>query len=138
VGDIKQPPSAQATKSVVLNQARRQTIAHLREEIMGVIARRLKHARIRAGMSQEGLGLASGLDEMSASARMNRYEKGTRTPNPELVERFATALDLPSAYFYAVEDILADLIVRFYRLDKDHKAELFKRLAELEKSQLST
>lgn len=99
---------------------------------MGVIAKRLKQARLLSGMSQERLGLASGLDEMSASARMNRYETGSRTPNPELVKRFAAALDLPATYFYAVDDLEADFLVRFHRLGGAQKEALLESLTVLE------
>lgn len=99
---------------------------------MGVIASRLKQARLSSGLSQERLGLASGLDEMSASARMNRYETGARTPNPMLVERFAEALRLPAAFFYAEDDREADLLVRFHRLDDTQKKSLLDTLEAIE------
>lgn len=74
---------------------------------MSVFGRRLKEARLRAGLSQEQLGMEAGLDPMSASARMNRYELGKRAPNFELVERIAKVLKVPAAYFYASDDTLA-------------------------------
>lgn len=83
---------------------------------MPVFAKRLKEARIRADLSQERLGIDAGLDEMSASTRMNRYELGKRTPDPELVERFGAALGLPAAYFYAADDETAELLARFHQL----------------------
>lgn len=43
---------------------------------MSTMARRLKEARQRAGLTQERLGVLAGIDEMSASARMNQYERG--------------------------------------------------------------
>jgi transcriptional regulator with XRE-family HTH domain len=70
---------------------------------MSAFPRRLKEARLRAALSLEQLGIEAGLDPMSASARMNRYELGKRIPNPELVERIAKVLSVPTAYFYAVE-----------------------------------
>ena len=53
-----------------------------------VIAGRLKKARKRAGISQEQLGLA-GIDEPSASARINQYERGKHTPDHVTVARLA-------------------------------------------------
>ncbi len=85
---------------------------------MSVLARRLKEARTTAGLSQERLGLEAGLDPMSASARMNRYEQGKRVPSLELVERIAEVLKVPAAYFYAVEDETAELLVAYHRLSK--------------------
>lgn len=42
---------------------------------------RLKEARRRAGLTQEKLGILAGLDEASASTRINQYEKGKHSPN---------------------------------------------------------
>jgi transcriptional regulator with XRE-family HTH domain len=52
---------------------------------MSTFGLRLKAARLEAGLSQEQLGLQAGLEVESASARMNRYERGTRVPAVELV-----------------------------------------------------
>lgn len=89
---------------------------------MPVFARRLKEARIEAGLSQERLGLEAGLDPMSASTRMNRYEQGKRVPSLELVERLGTVLNVPAAYFYAVEDDIAELLIEFHRRDAAGRA----------------
>lgn len=40
------------------------------------VAKRLKEARLAARLSQKSLGIAAGMDEFSASARMNQYETG--------------------------------------------------------------
>lgn len=78
------------------------------------IAKRLKEARVSAGLSQKLLGIESGIDPSSASARMNQYEKGTHVPSYAALKRIAKALDLPTCYFYAEEDALAEII-------KNHK-----------------
>ncbi|MCV6022639.1 helix-turn-helix domain-containing protein, partial [Escherichia coli] len=36
---------------------------------------RLKHARKQANLSQKALGIRIGMDDSSASARMNQYER---------------------------------------------------------------
>ena len=41
-----------------------------------MLIKRLKEARLRSGLSQEKLGVLAGIDEASASARMNQYERG--------------------------------------------------------------
>ena len=41
---------------------------------MSIFAARLKEVRTTAGLSQERLGVLAGIDEASASARMNQYE----------------------------------------------------------------
>lgn len=92
---------------------------------------RLKHARLCADLSQEELGIRIGLEPASASTRMNRYELGKRMPDPELVERLAAELNLPAAYFYAVEDAEAELLQRYFRLSEEGKAKLDRYLAAL-------
>lgn len=83
---------------------------------MSVIGKRLKEARLRAGLSQERLGVLSGIDEMSVSARMSQYERGVHAPGYPLAERFAEVLDVPVEYFYAKDDDTADLLLYFHRL----------------------
>ncbi|CRM40124.1 Helix-turn-helix domain protein [Pseudomonas sp. 31 E 6] len=102
---------------------------------MSVLAKRIKQARIRAGLSQERLGLDAGLDEMSASTRMNRYELGKRVPAPDLVERLSEVLRVPAAYFYAVEDDEAELLIKFSKLGADERVQLMQHLDELLESQ---
>ena len=89
---------------------------------MPALPRRLKEARLRAALSQEKLGIEAGLDPMSASARMNRYELGKRIPDLALVERIAKVLRLPTAYFYAVEDDEAELLIAFHELSSYDRA----------------
>jgi len=66
---------------------------------MSTLAIRLKQARLRAGLSQEQLGIDAGLDPASASARMNRYELGKRAPDLALVEKLADVLGVPAPFF---------------------------------------
>ena len=91
---------------------------------MSTFGKRLKTARLQAELSQEQLGLLAGLEVESASARMNRYERGTRAPAVELVERIGAALNLPTAYFYATEDDEAKLLVAFHRMPHEEKQRL--------------
>jgi transcriptional regulator with XRE-family HTH domain len=88
---------------------------------MSVFGKRLKAARVVAKLSQEQLGLLAGLEVESASARMNRYERGTRVPAVELVERIGCALNLPVTYFYAVADEEAALVKAFHRMLEHEK-----------------
>ncbi len=96
-----------------------------------LFAQRLKDARQRVGLSQEALGIEAGLDPMSASARMNRYELGKRTPDLELVERIAKVLEVPAAYFYATADEEAELLLKFDRLTKDQRMKVFAFIDEI-------
>ncbi|MFS2139924.1 helix-turn-helix domain-containing protein [Duganella sp. Dugasp56] len=88
---------------------------------MSILGKRLKDARLKKGLSQEQVGLRAGLEVESASARMNRYERGTRVPSVELVERIAEVLDVPLTYFYAAEEDEAKLVVLFYRMSSNNK-----------------
>lgn len=85
---------------------------------MSVFAKRLKEARKAAGLSQEKLGVLAGIDEMSASARMNQYERGKHEPDFPMVSRIAKVLMLPTSFFYSESDAEAKLIVAFHRLDR--------------------
>lgn len=98
---------------------------------MSTLAKRLKAARIQAGLSQEQLGIDAGFEPASASTRMNRYELGKRVPDPALVERLGEALNLPAAYFYAVDDQEAELLARFHRLSKSAKKQLLLLIDEM-------
>ncbi|MCD6051119.1 MAG: hypothetical protein K0Q55_2522 [Verrucomicrobia bacterium] len=93
---------------------------------MSVLGSRLKQARLQAGLSQERLGIEAGLDPMSASARMNRYELGHRAPNFELVEEMARILNVPTPYFYTRDEQLARLLLAFGRMKAGEKARLLE------------
>lgn len=95
---------------------------------MSVLGKRLKEARQRKDLSQEKLGVLAGIDEMSASARMNQYERGKHAPDWLTVERLAAVLDVPVAYFYAVEDDVAELLFRFHALGPEDRKAIIDRL----------
>jgi|SRR6266853_820697 len=78
-----------------------------------VVAKRLKEARLRAGMSQKQLGIKAGFDEFSASPRINQYERGKHTPDLSTVERLGKVLKVPAPYFYARDDSMAKAILLF-------------------------
>lgn len=91
---------------------------------MSVFGKRLKAARLEAKLSQEQLGLLAGLEVESASARMNRYERGTRMPAVELVERIGCVLNLPVTYFYSTNDEEAVLVTAFHRMPANERVAL--------------
>ncbi|MCL2309023.1 MAG: helix-turn-helix domain-containing protein [Proteobacteria bacterium] len=97
---------------------------------MAVFSKRLKEARCEAGLSQERLGVLAGIDEMSASARMNQYERGKHEPDFSMVGRIARALNMPVSYFYAENDEEAKLLTWFHRLGADERAELMRRVED--------
>lgn len=95
---------------------------------MSVLGKRLKEARKRKGLSQERLGVLAGIDEASASARMNQYETGKHMPDWLIVERIAGVLDVPAPYFYAADDQLAALLLAWHALSPEARAELLQGL----------
>lgn len=78
-----------------------------------IFAIRLKQARLLAGYTQMQLGVAAQIDEYSASARINQYERGKHWPDFGTAQRLASSLKVPVAFFYAADDALAELILCF-------------------------
>ncbi|MDY4313953.1 helix-turn-helix domain-containing protein [Pectobacterium actinidiae] len=100
---------------------------------MSIFTKRLKEARKEAGVSQEWLGILAGIDEMSASARMNQYERGKHEPEFSMVERIAYVLRVPESYFFEKDDDIAWLIKSLYRADESRR----KAVMEYARSMLS-
>jgi len=98
---------------------------------MSALARRLKEARLRAGLSQERLGILAGIDEMSASARMNQYERGKHAPDWLTVQRLAAVLQVPVAYLYADDDDAAELLLAFYALPLEAREEAVNAIKKI-------
>ena len=82
-----------------------------------LFAVRLKAAREKTGISQMELGVKAGIDEYSASARINQYERGKHTPDYSTTKSLARVLSIPAAYFYAEDEKLAELIILFANSD---------------------
>ena len=97
-------------------------------EHRSVVARRLKQARTMAGLSQKRLGIQAGIDEFSASPRINQYERGKHTPDFSTVERLAKVLKVPTPFFYARDDDLAQAIAGFGELTPAARKRLLKYL----------
>jgi|SRR5471030_228726 len=93
---------------------------------MSALGKRLREARLKHGLTQEQLGLLAGLEIESASARMNRYERETRVPSVELMERIGSVLDLPLTYFYATDESEAILLASFHRMTVADRAALLE------------
>lgn len=95
---------------------------------------RLKAARLRKtaqlkalghlGLSQERLGIAAGIAEESASARLNQYEQGKHLPDLGLADRLAVELDVPLAYLFCKENDLAELLLIAHSLSPDQRNQL--------------
>jgi len=90
--------------------------------------KRLKAARSVAGISQKTLGIRAGIDEFSASARVNQYERGKHVPDFSTVERFAVVLEVPACYFYATDDEMAEWILLYGQLTRSERNRQLKLL----------
>jgi transcriptional regulator with XRE-family HTH domain len=96
-----------------------------------VFSTRLKAARLRAGLTQMQLGVLAQIDEYSASARINQYERGKHLPDFNTAERLATVLGVPMPYFYTRDDELARLVRIFGRIDPAARQQLVELANEL-------
>lgn len=89
-----------------------------------VFCQRLKTARLAKGLSQKGLGILAGIDEFVASTRINRYEKGVHQASIDVAQQLANALEVPLAYFYMVDDELAELTLSWSKLSSEEKEKI--------------
>lgn len=94
-----------------------------------VVAKRLREARERAGLSQKALGIAAGIDEFSASPRMNQYERGKHVPDLLTLQNLAAVLTVPVPYFYAEDEQLAELLLWLHALPRSKWGTVKKYLA---------
>ena len=91
---------------------------------------RLKTARKKAGLTQQQLGMRLGMEQSSASARMNQYEKGKHAPDYQTMQLIAAELELPVAYFYCDDELLAELICAISMLKKEEQTLLLKQICQ--------
>ena len=89
---------------------------HDSEKYLALFARRLRDARLRCGFTQMQLGVLAGVDEFSASARLNQYERGKHVPDVLMANRLAQVLEVPLCYFYSDDDDQAQLLLLFNAL----------------------
>lgn len=93
-----------------------------------VVAKRLREARVKKGLSQKQLGIEAGIDEFSASPRMNQYERAKHIPDYATLERLAQVLEVPVPFFYAADDELARWIKCFPRVGKAERDKIITEL----------
>lgn len=94
------------------------------------VPKRLKEARLAAKMSQKKLGIAAGMDEFSASARMNHYEIGRHTPDYSTLYRISEVLKVPPSYFYAENDQLAAIIKIFGQRNYEQQLIIYNAIVQ--------
>ncbi|CAK6716972.1 MULTISPECIES: helix-turn-helix domain-containing protein [Vibrio harveyi group] len=95
---------------------------------------RLKEARKKARLSQKALGVRIGMDEGSASARMNQYEKAKHAPDIQTLKLIANELGVPLNYFFCEEESSAKLACLIAKLSEEERQELINKLSGSEES----
>jgi transcriptional regulator with XRE-family HTH domain len=96
------------------------------------IPKRLKQARKRVGITQKNLGIMMGMEEDSASGRMNHYEKGRHTPDISTLRKMAEALGVPLNYFFCEDESTAELSIEIAKLSPQKKEQLLNIIKELQ------
>ncbi len=95
------------------------------------IAKRLREARLTVGISQKKLGILAGIDEQSASARINQYEMGKHTPNFLILQRIGKTLGYPVEFFYAEDDIISQIICQIGKLSENDRKKALHAIKNL-------
>jgi len=93
----------------------------------------MRERREALGLAQEKVGVAIGLDESSARARISRYELGVHEAPVSTAKKIASALKVPLAYLYCEDDSTAILLVTLHKLNAtDRSSRVQKFLTDLE------
>ncbi|MEZ8318912.1 helix-turn-helix domain-containing protein [Vibrio splendidus] len=95
------------------------------------IPMRLKEVRKKAKISQKELGVRIGIDESSASARMNQYEKGKHTPDISTLKKMANELGVPLNYFFCEDEYSADLAIAISKLSIEKRNMLLEFITSI-------
>lgn len=93
-----------------------------------ILGKRLRQARKWAGLPQDQLGVAIGLDESTSSARISRYETGVHEPPIATARLLARELGVPLAFLYCDDDDTALAVLHFARLSVPERRRLLGRL----------
>ena len=94
------------------------------------IPTRLKEARKKAGITQKDLGVRIGMEQSSASGRMNHYEKGRHTPDISTLQRMADELGVPLNYFFCGDELTAELACLISKMSDEDKKKLINQLSK--------
>ena len=101
---------------------------------LNIFSYRLRFARKAKQLSQERLGILAGIEESSASARMNQYETGKHVPDYLMATKIANVLDIPVAYFYTDDELMAEMILKIHQMSIPLRLEVLKFINELNNS----
>lgn len=103
-------------------------MSRAKQPSQNITGRRIRALREELGWSQEKLGVAIGIDESSARARISRYELGVHEPPLPTVRLIALALNVPLSYLYCEDDELAVLLLALHRLEPEQRAIRLRQL----------
>ncbi|MEY2592590.1 MAG: hypothetical protein RI972_279 [Pseudomonadota bacterium] len=93
-----------------------------------IFGRRLRQARKWAGLPQDRLGVAIGLDETTSSARISRYETGVHEPPIATAKLLAVELGVPLAFLYCDDDDLAAALLKLAGLSATERRRLLRQM----------
>ena len=96
---------------------------------VSVVAKRLRQARLRSGISQRQLGIRAGIDPFAASARINQYERGKHVPDVWTAARLARVLAVPAPFLYAQDHALAAWILAFDEVSASLRRSILRKVA---------
>lgn len=106
-------------------------------EILPPLPKRLNEARVRFGISQKALGILAGIDEFSASARMNQYETGKHSPDYATAKRLAAVLKVPCSYLYEEDDDIAAMLILYHQLSDEERKHVFENIMNIKQSEIN-
>ena len=86
--------------------------------IRSPVGERLREIRTLRDISQKTLGIRAGIDQFSASARINQYEREKHIPDYSTASRLAKVLDIPVTYLFTDDDSLAEIILLYSQATK--------------------
>lgn len=89
---------------------------------ISIVGRRMRERREALGLAQEKIGVAIGLDESSARARISRYELGVHEAPVPTAKQIASVLKVPLAYLYCEDDSTATLVAALHKLNVKERA----------------
>lgn len=113
---------------ILLYEYRRVTV-RAQKPPASIFGLRLRQARLQAGIPQDKLGVAIGLDETTASARISRYETGVHAAPYDLAAKIAKVLTVPTTFFFCDDDDLACLILLWAKLSRGEQRKLLEQLS---------
>ncbi len=93
-----------------------------------IFGQRLRQARKWAGLPQDRLGVAIGLDETTSSARISRYETGVHEPPIATAKLLAAELGVPLAFLYCDDDDLAAALLNLAGLSAAERRRLLRQM----------